>query len=66
MEFEVDSGIGEKLSYLLAPDRLVLLVVRDGEGEIRELNCSPCPSQHNLWSCNATADSLSGGHRSFG
>ena len=52
MEFEVDSGIGEKLSYLLAPDRLVLLVVRDGEGEIRELNCSPCPSQHNLWSCN--------------
>lgn len=36
--------------FLLAPDRLVLLVVRDGEGEIRELNCSPCPSQHNLWS----------------
>ena len=43
--------MSEKSFHLLAADRL-LLVVRDGEGEILELNCSPCPSQHNLWSCN--------------
>ena len=47
----IDSELSEKMFYLLAADRL-LLVVRDGEGEILELNCSPCPSQHNLLSCN--------------